>query len=226
MARANGHGTEHRHDEQGDSKVGVDAKKRTMGATERNEQARAEYRGRVERMSARAFVVVDECGSNINLTPLYARAPRGKRAYGKAPRNTQSNTTLIASMTTTGMGPAMVLTGATNTAVFQAYVERVLAPSLEPGQVVAMDNLSAHKGQRVRELIEARHCELWYLPSYSPDLSPIEEAFSKLKGGLRKAEARSREALETAIASGLEAITPNDARSYFAHCGYGIAQLP
>jgi len=107
--------------------------------------------------------------------------------------------------------------------VFEAYVERVLCPTLEPGEIVAMDNPSAHKRPRIRELIEAAGCELWYLPAYSPDLNPIEEAFSKLKHGLRKAEARTREVLEGAIAAALDEITASDARSYLAHCGYGTA---
>ncbi len=115
----------------------------------------------------------------------------------------------------------MLLTGATDTAVFEVYIEKVLVPSLHPGEVVVMDNLSAHKGERVRELIEASGCELWYLSSYSPDLSPIEEAFSKLKHLLRKAEARTCQALEKAIAEALELITPQDAKDYFAHCAYG-----
>ncbi len=209
-----------------------------MGAAERDEGARNEYRERVRPRDAGDFVVVDECGSNTNLALRYARARRGERAYGSAPRNTEENTTLIASITTAGMGPAMVLPGATDTPAFEAYIERVLVPSLMPGKVVVMDNLSAHKSERVRELIEARGCRLWYLPAYSPDLSPVndevvsreggaktpkEEAFSKLKHGLRKAEARTREVLEGAIAAALDEITASDARSYLAHCGYGTA---
>ena len=166
------------------------------------------------------------CGSNANLAPRYGRAPRGERAYGKAPRNTATNTTLIASMTEDGMGPAMLLTGAADTAAFEAYVEWVLSPSLTPGRVVVMDNLSAHKSERVRGLIERRGCGLWYLPSYSPALSPIEEAFSKLKQSLRKTRARTREALERVIAEALELITAKDARGYFTHCGYGTATGP
>ncbi len=205
-------------------RAGVDTKKRTMGAAERDEGARTEYRERVRPRDVGDFVVVDECGSNINLAPRYARAPRGERAYGSAPRNTEQNTTLIASITEAGMGPAMVLTGAADTPAFEAYVDKVLAPSLAPGAVVVMDNLSAHKSERVRTLIEARGCELLYLPAYSPDLSPIEEAFSKMKHLLRKAEARTREALEAAIADSLDRITPSDAAGYFAHCGYGTAR--
>ncbi len=128
-------------------------------------------------------------------------------------------------MSTGGIGAAMLLAGATDTAAFEAYVEHVLAPTLLPGQVVVMDNLSAHKRARVRALIEARGCELWYLPTYSPDLSPIEEAFSKLKTLLRRAEARTREALEDAIAAALNTITATDARGYFLHCGYTTSTL-
>ena len=144
--------------------IGMDEKKRMMGPCERDEDARARYRQRVKPRDVSEFVVVDESGSNTNLAPRYARSPRGKRAYGLAPRNTEANTTLIASMTLTGMGPAMLLTGATDTAAFEMYVERMLAPSLVAGKVVVMDNLSAHKSERVRELIEAKGCELWYLP--------------------------------------------------------------
>ena len=192
-----------------------------MAAAERNEQARTAYREQVAARAVADFVVVDECGSNINLTPIYARAPKGTRAHGRIPRNTEKNTTLIASMTTRGMGPAMLLEGATDTAAFEVYVDQVRAPALRPGQVVVIDNLSAHKSERVRALIEARGCEVWFLPAYSPDLSPIEEAFSKLKALLRRAEARTREALYEAIATALELITAADAQGFFRHGGYG-----
>jgi hypothetical protein len=130
---------------------------------------------------------VEECGAHTSMTRLYARAPRGERAYGKVPRNRGPNTTLLASMTRRGMGPSLAVEGPTTMAVFEAYVEQVLAPSLRPGQVVILDNLGAHKGERVRELIEGRGCSLLFLPPYSPDFSPIEEAFSKIKALLRKA---------------------------------------
>ncbi len=106
--------------------------------------------------------------------------------------------------------------------MFEAYVERVLCPTLEPGEIVAMDNLSAHKRPRIRELIEAAGCELWYLPAYSPDLNPIEEAFSKLKAALKKAAARTKEALLEAIGEALATITAEDADGYFAHGGYKV----
>jgi transposase len=161
------------------------------------------------------------------MTRLYARAPRGERAYGKVPRNRGKNTTLVASMTAEGMGPCAAVEGATTKAVFEAYVEQVLAPSLRAGQVVVLDNLGAHGGEGVREMVEARGCSLLFLPPYSPDFSPIEEAFSKVKALLRKAAARTREALVEAMGRALDAVTAKDARGWFAHCGYAVrAQRP
>ena len=129
-------------------------------------------------------------------------------------------------MTLSGMGPCLAVEGPTTKAVFETYVERVLAPSLRPGQVVVMDNLSSHKGPRVRELVEARGCELLYLPPYSPDLNPIEQAFAKLKALLRKAGARTREALMEAMGRALDAVTADDTRGFFEYRGYrASAQL-
>ena len=165
---------------------------------------------------------VDECGSHLGLTPTYARAPRGERAIGSAPRNRGPNTTTIAALTPSGLGALLMLEGAVTTAAFDAYAERVLAPTLQLGQIVVADNLSAHKGQRARAAIEARGAELWFLPSYSPDLTPIEEAFAKLKALLRRAEARCQEALTVAIRAALAAITPADAHGWFSHSGYHL----
>src|SRR3712207_5867990 len=123
-------------------------------------------------------------------------------------------------MSAEGMGPSLTVEGPTTSVVFETYVEHVLAPTLRRGQVVVMDNLSAHKGEMIKELIERRGCQLVYLPSYSPDLNPIEEAFSKIKRLVRKAEARTREALVEAIGSALSAVTSRDARGFFEHCGY------
>ncbi len=160
------------------------------------------------------------------MTRLRARAPRGERAYGRVPRNRGKNTTLLASMTAEGMGPSMAVVGSTKKTVFETYVERVLAPSLSPGQVVVMDNLGAHRGHRVRKLVEGSGCSLLFLPPYSPDFSPIEEAFSKIKALLRKAQARDRGALVDAIGRALSAVTAEDARGFFGHCGYPFAAQP
>lgn len=134
-------------------------------------------------------------GANTSLFPIYAYSPVGQRARCSVPRNRGKNTTMLSSMSARGMGPSLVVDGPTDREVFEAYLERMLLPTLRAGQIVVMDNLSAHKGERVKELIEARGCELLYLPAYSPDYNPIEEAFSKLKRLLRKAEARTRDAL-------------------------------
>jgi transposase len=194
-----------------------------VGALERDEFLRAAWKVMVaEQVEAKRLIFVDEMGTNISLSAAYAWAKKGQRAYWSVPRNRGPNTTVLSSMSAGGMGPSLTVEGATTSAVFEAYVEQVLGPTLRRGQVVVMDNLSAHKGERVRELIEERGCELLYLPSYSPDFNPIEEAFSKIKRLVRKAEARTREALVEAIGSALSAVTSRDARGFFEHCGYGM----
>jgi transposase len=168
------------------------------------------------------LVFVDEMGTNTSLSPVYAYSPKGRRAYAEVPRNRGKNTTLLASMSLEGMGPCLAVEGATSATVFESYVEQLLAPTLRRGQIIVVDNLSAHKGERVRELIEARGCELLYLPPYSPDFNPIEEAFSKIKGLLRKAQARSREALVEALGRAISAVSAMDARGFFKHSGYRL----
>jgi len=168
------------------------------------------------------FVFVDEHSStNTSLAPLYGWSRKGERAHQKAPRNWGKNVTLLSCIgKERGMGASLVVEGSTTRAVFEAYLEEVLCPTLERGQVVVMDNLSSHKGERVKELIEAKGCELIYLPPYSPDYNPIEQAFSKLKGYLREACARSRERLMEVIGEALSTITASDAEGFFEHCGY------
>jgi transposase len=188
---------------------------------ERDEWLRAAWKAMVaEEIDARSLVFVDEMGTNTSLSPLYAWAPRGQRAFCSVPRNRGKNTTLLSSMSVEGMGPSLAVEGATNREVFETYVEHILAPTLRKDQVVVMDNLTAHKGERVRELIEGRGCELLYLPPYSPDFNPIEEAFAKIKCLVRKAEARSREALLEAIGKAISALSAQDAHGFFEHCGY------
>jgi transposase len=199
----------------------VEPKKRSVGASERDEFLRFAWRALVAgRTTASSFVFVDECSTNTSLRRLYAWSRRGERARFRAPRNWGANVTLLASMTFSGMGPTLAVEGPTTRVVFEAYVEETLAPSLHPGEVVVMDNLSAHKGDRVRKLIEGRGCELIYLPPYSPDFNPIEQAFSKIKGLLRRAEARTREALIEAMGAALSAISAQDVSGFFRHCGY------
>jgi transposase len=207
-------------------RAGWPLKKKTVGAAERDEERRAQWRAEAVELDASRFVFVDECGSHTGLARTRARAPRGQRAYASLPRNTGPNTTIISSLSVEGMGETMVVEGPPNAAVFEAYLERVLAPSLVPGRIVILDNLSAHKGRRAREIVESRGASLWFLPAYSPDYSPIENAFSKLKSYLRRAAARTKEALQAAIRDGLQTITQHDARGYFHHCGYLIQSQP
>ena len=198
----------------------MDAEKKTLEASERKEEERKQWREQAQEFDSSSLVFLDESGSNIALTRLYARAPRGTRARGSLPRNRRKNVTLLASLSLSGIGETMILEGAANAQVFEIYIEQILAPSLQAGQMVIMDNLSIHKGQKVRQAIEARGCQLRFLPAYSPDFSPIEEAFSKIKAALRRAGARTHEALQEAIGQALLTVTSADASGWFRHCGY------
>ena len=160
------------------------------------------------------------------MTRRYGRAPRGQRAYGGVPRNRGKNTTLLASMSLEGMGAAMTVEGSTTQKVFEVYVEKVFAPTLKPGQVVILDNLGAHRGEKVKRLIESRAASVIFLPAYSPDFNPIEEAFSMIKAILKKEAARGREALIEAIGRALAAVGRQDAWGWFAHCGYVDGDQP
>jgi transposase len=198
----------------------LELQKKTLGATERDEEARGAFRERLRGVDASRLIFVDESSTNVALTPRYARAPKGERAFGKAPRNWGKNVTLISSISVEGMGASMSIEGSSDTDSFGRYMREVLAPHLEAGQIVLMDNLSVHTSKWVRDLIEEKGCQLWLLPSYSPDMNPIEEAFSKVKALLRKAMARTLEALFEATAEALGAVSADDARGYFEHCGY------
>ena len=199
----------------------MESKKRSLGARERDEFLRSAWRVLfAERVDAERLVFVDEMGANVSLCPIYAWSRKGQRAFGSAPRNWGKNVTLLSSITAEGVGPCLAFGGPTTREVFETYLERVLVPSLKPGRIIVLDNLSAHKGGRVKEIVEARGCELVYLPPYSPDFNPIEQAFSKIKGLLRRAQARTREALIEAMGWALDAVSVRDIRGFFAHCGY------
>jgi transposase len=196
--------------------------KKSKVAQERDEGARGLWRWLLSRFDVRRLVFVDESGFHTSMDRLRSRAPKGERAYGKVPRNRGKNTTLIASMSLRGMGETMCIQGATDAQAFEVYIEHFLAPTLEEGQVVVLDKLGAHKPQRIKELIEERGAELVFLPSYSPDLNPIEQAFSKIKNILRKLGARTHEALLEAMEEALSKVTPADAAGWFDHCGYEV----
>ena len=194
--------------------------KRSMASSERDERRRSAFARYVRSIIPERFVFVDECSTNIALSPIYARAPKGERAYGKAPRNWGKNVSLICAIDSEGVKPSMSVEGAVDGEAFEAYVEHFLVPKLKRGQIVVMDNLSVHKSKCVERLIEDAGCELLFLPPYSPDFNPIEEAFSKVKHMLRKIGARSKEALIEAMDRALRAVSAEDVRGFFAHCGY------
>ena len=163
------------------------------------------------------------------MTRLYGWAPHDHRATGSVPRNHGKNTTLVAALTPDGLHMPWLIEGAMDSVTFawSWYITEQLAPTLRPGQVVILDNLSVHKAERIRRAIEARQCQLLFLPPYSPDYTPIEQAFSKLKAPLRHLGARTTEALWEAMGAAVEAMTRADARAWFAHAGYALpAQAP
>jgi transposase len=177
----------------------------------------------MEQQEVENLIFVDETGSHIDMARAYAWAPRGQRAYAAKPRTRGQAVTLIGAMGVNGVVATMTVAGGTDGEVFRSYVDQSVAPQLRPGQVVIMDNLKAHKVSGIREAIEAAHATLHYLPSYSPDLSPIELCWGTVKTILRARAARTREALELAWTDALASVTPSDARHWFVHCGYCTA---
>jgi transposase len=184
--------------------------------------ARAAWRAEAAGIDPRRLVFLDESGFDTRLARTHARAPRGRRAHGHAPGGHWQRLTLIGALAVDGLCAAMTIAAATGAAVFLAFVTRVLVPALRqrPGAVVVMDNLAAHKVGAVRQALERAGIGYRYLPAYSPDMNPIEQAWSKLKALLRARAARSREALERAIPAALTAVTSGDAQGWFRHCGY------
>jgi len=171
-------------------------------------------------MNLEKLVFIDESGAKTNMTRLYGRAKQGQRATDNTPSGHWCTTTMISSMRLDGSTACMVVDGATNKEVFQAYVKHILLPTLKPGDIIVLDNLSAHKNKEIQELIESVGAKLWYLPPYSPDLNPIEKMWSKIKAILRTLKARTERALINAIAKALEAVTASDAKGWFESCGY------
>ena len=159
------------------------------------------------------------------MTRSWGRALRGQRVREATPQSHWQTLTIFSALTTRGLQAPMTIPEPTDGDIFLAYVEQVLCPQLRLGQVVILDNLSAHKVAGVRELIEATGARLLYLPPYSPDLNPIEQAWSKVKQILRSLKARTAEALESAVAETLRAITAENAIAWFAHCGYGLHSI-
>jgi transposase len=169
------------------------------------------------------LVFVDETSTPLSLTPLRARAPRGQRAVGRVPRGKRPHLTWLATLTASGIGESVVIPGAVDRQVFDLFVERVLVPSLHPGQIVVLDNLKVHDSATARKLIEAAGCRVVFLPTYSPDFNPIEQAFAKIKQALRRIGARSWETIVAAIGQALATVTAADACAFFAEAGFPLA---
>jgi transposase len=165
---------------------------------------------------------IDESGLNIAMTRRYGRAMRGQRVQDAVPKNVGRNVSILGSLSWYGMEAVMTVEGAVDAAVFRAYVGQVLVPTLRAGDVVVMDNLSVHKVQDIEAMIRGAGAQLIYLPPYSPDWSPIEPCWSKIKTRLRGMKARTREALDQALTKVISKISNSDARGWFAHCGYPI----
>jgi hypothetical protein len=186
----------------------------------RDERARTAWRAAVAQLDPEQFVFVDESGTHTSLTRLYGWAPHDQRATGSVPRTHGQNTTVVAALAPEGLHTPWLIAGAMDTATCAWDIAEQLAPTLRPGPVVVVDHVSAHKAESIRQVIEARGCALLCLPASSPDCTPIEQAFSKLKAMLRGLGARTREAFEEGVRLAIAAITHDDARAWFAHAGY------
>jgi transposase len=186
------------------------------------QRQRAAFREAIPELEPRALVFVDESGSNQAMARDYGRAPRGQRAPGAKPVQRGRHVTMVGALGLVGVVAAMMVEGFVDGAAFLAFVQEVLVPQLRPGQVVVLDNLKAHKAAGVREAIEAVGARLLYLPPYSPDFSPIEECWSKIKAILRTKAARTLEHLWQAITEAFAAITSQDAQGWFTHAGYRV----
>jgi transposase len=195
-----------------------------MRAAERNNYKRGWFRRRARSLRQRRFVFVDESAVNTAMTRRYGRAPRGERAHDSAPRNYGAHTSLIGAMGLRGLVATLTVEGAVDTDCFNAYLERVLGPRLRKGDVVVLDNLGAHRASRIEEVAEARGAQVLWLAPYSPDFSPIEQCWSKIKAYLRGAKARTQEQLDQALAVAIKMVTKSDIRGWFKHCGYSLAR--
>ena len=202
----------------------MDAQKRAFRAreqeSERVQELRAKFADWQQRVDAGRLFCLDEAGSTVAMTRERGWAPRGEPVQDIRPRNRGSVVTMIAALTIDGLTAMMTIEGGTDADVFETYIEHFLLPELRPGDIVVLDNLGAHRTQRVRELVESVGARLWFTPPYSPEFNPIELAWAKLKAFLRTAKARSRKALDNAIAFAMNLITADDARAWYRHCGF------
>lgn len=205
---------------------GLLLQKKTIHAAEQDRpdvaERRVVWKAEQTELDVGRLIFIDETWGKTNMTRLRGRSLKGDRLIDKSPHGHWQTTTLIAALGCEGIRCSTVVDGAVNADIFEAFVEHVLAPELKPGDVIILDNLSSHKRQRTRELIEAAGAELIFLPPYSPDLNPIEMVFSKIKQKLRSLACRTRTTLWESMQSVLDCITPIDAMNCFRHCGYTL----
>jgi transposase len=202
--------------------AGHHAQKKTLIAREQSAEQRAAWQERLRTVEASRLLFLDETSTPTTLTPLRGRAPRGQRVVGRVPRGRWHSVSLLASLGIEGLGPGLQVEGAIDRDAFETFVAEQLVPILQPGQIVVPDNRSVHKSARARQLIEAAGAELGFLPTYSPDFNPIEQAFSKLKHHLRQAAADTRETVQTETERLWPTITAANARAYFTAAGYNL----
>jgi transposase len=173
-------------------------------------------------VDVRRLRFIDEAGINLAMTRLYGRAPRGERVSERVPRNYGAQTSLISSLSLAGVEATMSIEGAVDTEVFDAYIERVLRPTIRAGDVLVLDNLTAHRASLIEQVAAECSAAVIWLSPYSPDFSPIEMMWSKIKAAMRAAKARTREELEQALEAALKLITERDCLGWFKHCGYHV----
>jgi transposase len=206
--------------------IAVAAKKKSLHASQRDtpkvKRKRTQFRKEVNELDVKHFKFLDESGINIDLTRLYGRAAPGKRVIDSVPQPSGPQTTTLAVIGWNGITAPQVLSGSVNGTVFYGYIEQCVLPTLQSGDILFMDNLSAHKVAGLEELIHSRGAHLIYLPPYSPDFNPIELAWSKVKSILRRIKARTFSDLIDALKQALETITKQDIHAWFTHCGYAI----
>ena len=192
-------------------------------ASERDEGKRAAFRAQVTVLERARLIFVDETSTHTAMTRRYARAPRGQRAYGRVPRNRGSNLSVIGALGLRGMIATMSVDGAVDTEIFNIFVTQVLVPALQPGEVVVLDNLSVHHASLIEQAVSTGGGTVLFLPPYSPDFSPIEPCWAKLKTFLRGCAARTRAVLDESLSAALHTLTPKDFQGWFRYCGYEVA---
>lgn len=203
----------------------MDTQKKSVKAKEQDQDARKQWWQQVQTLDVGQMVFLDECGVNTSMHRRFGRSPKGTRCQGVVPRNWKSSTTILGALSLQGVQAVMTLEGATDRLSFEAFIEQVLLPTLVPGQIVVLDNLSAHKSHKAQQMVEEAGCSWLFLPSYSPDFNPIEMLWSKFKSDLRREAPRTQEHLDELVWPLLQTATSTHAYNWFNHAGYHLMHL-